>query len=132
MNITKEGVKELAVYIHLPFCVRKCKYCDFISGSCTEEIQLSYVNKLLQEIEWFFTKRRENNQENIDQIRVSSVFFGGGTPSILPAKEIERILCKLKVYAEFDSNAEITIEVNPGTVDTPEVGEEGKFEAYRG
>ena len=131
MNIIKEGVKELAVYIHLPFCVRKCKYCDFISGPCTEEVQLSYVNKLLQEIEWFFTKRRENNQGNIEQIIVSSVFFGGGTPSILPANEIERILCKLKEYAEFDSNAEITIEVNPGTVDTPKAGEEGKFEAYR-
>ena len=125
MYNTKEGVRKLAVYIHLPFCVRKCRYCDFNSGCYSEEIQKNYVNQLLKEIDWFF---EENGSEKIE---ISSVFFGGGTPSVLPAGEIERILCKLKERAEFEKDAEISIEVNPGTVAEPETEEESKFEAYR-
>ena len=128
MNIIKEGVKELAVYIHLPFCVRKCLYCDFISGCYKEEVQQNYVNKLLKEIDLTF---QEIKKENKEDIIISSVFFGGGTPSLLPAKDIERILCKLKEHTVIDENAEISIEVNPGTVKRPEAGEEGKFEAYQ-
>ena len=128
MNIIKEGVKELAVYIHLPFCVRKCLYCDFISGCHPEEVQNSYVNKLLKEIDLTF---QEIKKENKEDVIVSSVFFGGGTPSLLSAKDIERILCKLKEHAVIDENAEISIEVNPGTVKRPVPGEEGKFEAYQ-
>ena len=128
MNIIKEGVKELAVYIHLPFCVRKCLYCDFISGCYPEEVQNSYVNNLLKEIEWTF---REIGKENKEDIVVSTVFFGGGTPSLLPAEDIEKILCKLKEHAVIDENAEISIEVNPGTIKRPVPGEEGKFEAYQ-
>lgn len=104
-----EHGRELAVYIHLPFCVRKCLYCDFISGPYKEEVRKSYVNKLLWEIDSFFSEIQDEN------IEITSVFFGGGTPSILPATEIERILCKLKDHARFN-NPEITIEVNPGTV----------------
>ena len=103
-----EHGKELAIYIHLPFCVRKCLYCDFISGPYSEEVKRSYVNKLLWEIDSFFDEYRE------ESIVITSIFFGGGTPSILPPEEIERILCKLKEYAEF-REPEITIEVNPGT-----------------
>ena len=106
-NMEKDS-KELAVYIHLPFCVRKCLYCDFVSGTFSKEVQKSYVNKLLWEIDSFFEALRQKSV-------ISSVFFGGGTPSILPPEEIERILCKLKEHAEF-INPEITIEVNPGTV----------------
>ena len=130
MNNTKEGVKELAVYIHLPFCVCKCKYCDFISGCYPEAVQKSYVNKLLKEIGWFFENRRTNHSGSTETIRITSVFFGGGTPSILPAEEIERILCKLKEEAEFADDIEITIEVNPGTV--AGTGEkDSKFTVYR-
>ncbi|MBR3040791.1 MAG: radical SAM family heme chaperone HemW [Lachnospiraceae bacterium] len=128
MNNHKEGVREIAVYIHLPFCVRKCLYCDFISGCYSEEIQNSYVNKLLQEIDWFFAERKKKKSENI---RISTIFFGGGTPSILPTNEINRILCKLKDNCELSSNAEISIEVNPGTVKLSDAGEENKFESYR-
>ena len=106
-----EHGKELAIYIHLPFCVRKCLYCDFISGPYGEDVRKSYVNKLLWEIDSFFDEYREKN------IVITSIFFGGGTPSILPPGEIERILCKLKEHADF-IEPEITIEVNPGTVDT--------------
>ena len=60
---TKEGVRKLAVYIHLPFCVRKCKYCDFVSGSYTEEVQIDYVNQLLKEMDWFFEENRIPNDD---------------------------------------------------------------------
>ena len=55
----KEGVRELAVYIHLPFCVQKCLYCDFVSGSYDRQVQESYVNKLLWEIDSFFEELSE-------------------------------------------------------------------------
>ena len=112
-----EHGKELAIYIHLPFCVRKCLYCDFISGPYGEDVRKSYVNKLLWEIDSFFDEYRDEN------IVITSIFFGGGTPSILPPGEIERILCKLKEHADF-IEPEITIEVNPGT------GELSLFEKY--
>ena len=112
-----EHGKELAIYIHLPFCVRKCLYCDFISGPYSDEVKRSYVNKLLWEIDSFFDEYRDEN------IVITSIFFGGGTPSILPPGEIEKILCKLKEHADF-IEPEITIEVNPG------MGEPSLFEKY--
>ena len=118
--ITKEGERKLAVYIHLPFCVRKCQYCDFVSGVYPEETQKNYVNRLLQEIDWVF------EEENAV---ITSVFFGGGTPSVLPPEYIEKILCKLKENAEF-RDAEITIEVNPGTVSDEGEGL-NKLEKYK-
>ncbi len=111
---TENESRELAVYFHLPFCIKKCLYCDFVSGPYPKEVQESYVNKILWEIEEFFEKK----------VRISSVFFGGGTPSILPPEEIEKILCKLKEHSEF-VQPEITIEVNPGTV------KKGIFEKYK-
>ena len=93
------------IYIHIPFCKKKCKYCDFISFSCFDEKEDEYVNCLLKEI--------ENAQSS--KI-VSTIYIGGGTPSIIKSKNIIRIL--EKIYEKFNvlSDAEITIEVNPGTV----------------
>ena len=130
----ENGKRNLAVYIHLPFCVRKCLYCDFNSGLYSEEVRRNYVNQLLREIEWFFDDEPETNN-----LEISTVFFGGGTPSILHPDEIETILCKLKdSLCKHNSKLcklrrlckpqelcqpnylckpkEITIEVNPGTV----------------
>ena len=131
---TKEGVRELAIYIHLPFCVRKCLYCDFNSGVYDREVQKSYVNKLCEEIDWTFEDRRKKNP---GKEVITSIFFGGGTPSVLEPVFIERILCKLKENAELCKpseeielckphkqselcKSEITIEVNPGTVEYSE------------
>ena len=112
----------VAIYIHIPYCVRKCLYCDFLSfgvgemnGSEQEHRFEVYVNRLLQEIDTY-------GQESIT---VKSVFFGGGTPSVLPATMIESMLCKLKSCFPFEANAEITLEANPGTVT------EEKLAAYR-
>lgn len=101
-------MSNFGVYVHIPFCQRKCKYCDFTSfDKCDETIKEKYIEVLLQEIE----------QCGI-QKQVSTIYFGGGTPSVLPAEEIEKILAKIKQKFEVSQNAEITIEVNPGTVDS--------------
>ncbi len=90
-----------AIYIHIPFCSSLCNYCDFLSFSGTKkEERKKYVDYLLKEIELY------------PQYSYSTVYFGGGTPSLLETEDLERILKKLKI----DKNAEITLEVNPKTV----------------
>lgn len=102
--------KKLGIYVHIPFCVRKCLYCDFLSAKYSDEIVNSYVNKLLEEIDL-------RADEYSSDYEVDSVFFGGGTPSFLSADNLCKILCKLKGTFSFTENCEITTEVNPGTVD---------------
>lgn len=101
--------KELGIYIHIPFCVKKCLYCDFISGPATEETKVNYVNRLLKEI--------EIQAEYFRNCTISTVFIGGGTPSVLRTDLLALILCKLKEKFVFEDDYECTIEVNPGTVD---------------
>ena len=101
-------MRELSIYIHIPFCVRKCLYCDFLSGSASEGEIESYVNLLLREI-------REQSIFYGDH-RVVSIFMGGGTPSLLPAKETGRILERIRDGFSLAEDVEITIECNPGTV----------------
>lgn len=100
-------MKDLSIYIHIPFCVRKCLYCDFLSApACNGEMR-SYVNCLLREIE----------EQSIfyGDHRVVSIFLGGGTPSLLPAQEAGRILARVRERFSLAEDAEITIECNPGT-----------------
>ncbi|MDE6748470.1 MAG: radical SAM family heme chaperone HemW [Lachnospiraceae bacterium] len=101
-------MKNLSVYIHIPFCIKKCKYCDFLSYPASEEEQEAYVTMLLMEI--------EKQSLFYNDYQVISVFIGGGTPSVLDGKAIEAIMRKLKEKFNFVGNPEITIEVNPGTV----------------
>lgn len=101
-------MRELSIYIHIPFCVRKCLYCDFLSAPACEEEMISYVNLLLREI-------KEQSVFYGDH-RVVSIFMGGGTPSLLPARETGRILEQIRAGFAVAENAEITIECNPGTV----------------
>jgi oxygen-independent coproporphyrinogen-3 oxidase len=92
-----------AIYIHIPFCVKKCGYCDFLSFSCeekTKEDRRKYVEKLIKEIELY------------PKITYDTVYFGGGTPSLLEVGEIKSILEKM----DIKEDAEITLEVNPQTV----------------
>ncbi len=101
-------MKPLELYIHIPFCVQKCKYCDFVSApSCTKE-RYDYVESLCKQIRSY--------GEFAKAYRVVSIFVGGGTPSILEAKHMERIFNNIKETFLISSNAEITIEMNPGTV----------------
>lgn len=102
--------KPLGIYLHIPFCVRKCPYCDFISAPGDAEERDNYVNLLLREIE------REAGDGQLSQYEVSTVFFGGGTPSLLEPTQIDIVLCKLRKNLLFAGDAELTLEMNPGTV----------------
>lgn len=93
-----------AIYIHIPFCVKKCGYCDFLSFSCEEKSKADrgeYVDKLIQEIKLY------------PKLIYDTIYFGGGTPSLLEVDEIKKILEQLTI----GEKAEITLEVNPQTVD---------------
>lgn len=98
----------LELYVHIPFCVRKCQYCDFLSGPSDEETKDRYIEALLKEI------RAAEHTENYE---IVSVFIGGGTPSALKAEAIASIMRTLQEQFFFCEDAEVTIEANPGTVD---------------
>lgn len=101
-------MKKLEIYIHIPFCIKKCDYCDFLSGPSDEKIREQYVKALKNEIRF--------NKERMEEYIVDTVFFGGGTPSVLEGEQIVSLMDALKENAVISENAEITIECNPGTV----------------
>ena len=119
--------KPLELYIHIPYCVKKCKYCDFLSfgvgnvklenESCcsntNQPVPDAYIDALCQEIVWYGKKKRYRQRP------VVSVFFGGGTPSLMTADQLLRVMSSLRENFQIQRNAEISIEANPGTV-TPE------------
>lgn len=102
-------MKELGIYIHIPFCKRKCAYCDFISFSGHQKLIEPYINSLISEI-----KNYKIDKENYV---IKTIYFGGGTPSFIDSKYIVEILDTIKAKFNILENVEITIEVNPGTVD---------------
>lgn len=102
-------MRSIGVYIHIPFCIRKCAYCDFLSESATRQRQQEYIAALKSEI--------VREAEQYAEYKVKTIFFGGGTPSILDAEDIAQILGKLQKHYQIDDVAEITMEVNPGTAD---------------
>ena len=107
-------MKPLAIYIHIPFCAKKCAYCDFASWSNREADWQRYFDSLWTEIRLW----SESTDFGIlnKQYRVKSVFIGGGTPTLVPAGYIVETLERLKGIAPFEQDAEITIEGNPGTL----------------
>lgn len=98
----------LELYVHIPFCVRKCQYCDFLSGPSDEETKDRYIEALLKEI---------RAAEHTEDYEIVSVFIGGGTPSALKAEAIASIMRTLQEQFFFCEDVEVTIEANPGTVD---------------
>lgn len=101
--------RPLSIYIHIPFCVRKCLYCDFLSAPASGETMEAYASCLCREIEAAGKLYPDHE--------VRTVFFGGGTPSILKKERICQIMEALRRAFSLAEDAEITIEVNPGTVD---------------
>jgi len=99
-------MKEVGIYIHIPFCKQKCSYCDFVSFANKEEYIQEYIESLKKEILTY----ANNNYE------VDTIYIGGGTPSFIDSKNITQILELVKEKFNIKDNAEITIEVNPGTV----------------
>ena len=107
----------MELYIHIPFCVRKCLYCDFLSFPCVAGEKTAYLEALHQEILCCGRGRKDG--------LVTSVFVGGGTPSLLTGDEMERLFGTLRQQFVFAEDAEITMEANPGTL------AEKNLEGYR-
>ena len=100
--------RELELYIHIPFCMKKCAYCDFLSGPAPRETIDRYVTALVAEIRQY--------QKLAENYRVTTIFFGGGTPSILSGGQMKEVFDALRDVFEIQADAEITMEANPGTV----------------
>lgn len=103
-----DTANKLAIYVHIPFCKQKCKYCDFTSFENKEDKVNIYVEALIKEILAYKDKAKS--------YVVTSVYFGGGTPSFIEARFIEKIYNSLKDNYKFSDDMERTIECNPGTV----------------
>jgi len=108
----------IALYVHLPWCVRKCPYCDFNSHQLkSARPDAAYIDSLLLDF--------EAELPQVAHRRIATVFFGGGTPSLFPPEEFARLLHALRQRIAFATDAEVTLEANPGTV------ERGRFSGYR-
>lgn len=100
-------MERFGIYIHIPFCVKKCSYCDFVSFCSDEKTWEQYTNAVVCEIE---NKKIENPK------KVTTIYIGGGTPSLIPENYIVKIINTVRSRFKIEESAEITIEVNPGTV----------------
>ena len=110
-------MRKIGIYVHIPFCKRKCKYCDFVSFETSKYIK-EYVDRLLWDIDNIQNILIKNDIGVLEKdVIIDTIYFGGGTPSVIDSNYIISILDKLKEKFNIDDNAEITIEVNPGTVD---------------
>lgn len=108
--------RKIGIYVHIPFCVRKCAYCDFLSFPAAQKLQHTYFQKLREEIASF---------DCAQDHEAVSVYFGGGTPSLPDPEEIIQTLELIRTVFIVSEDAEITIECNPGTMD------KGRLSAYR-
>ncbi len=116
MTITQ--LPPLSLYIHIPWCVRKCPYCDFNSHEFQQPIpEDDYIDRLLFDL--------EQEIPNVWGRKIVSIFIGGGTPSLLSPKSVERLLSSIRALLAFQSDIEITMEANPGTFEAE------KFSGFR-
>ena len=108
----------LTLYVHFPWCVKKCPYCDFNSHAVKDDIpEQQYIDALILDL--------EQHAPDIWGRAVESIFFGGGTPSLISGAGIDRLLGKIRALCKLEPRAEITLEANPGTV------EQNRFSEYR-
>ena len=103
--------ENISIYIHIPFCKKKCFYCDFVSFDNKEELIQKYVDALCEEI--------LQNAEILSEYNIKTIYFGGGTPSMIDSKYIVQIMNILKLFNINNNLEEVTIEVNPNSI-TPE------------
>ena len=101
--------RSISLYVHIPFCRSKCSYCDFNSYAGLESLIEPYVGALIAEMGLW--------HEPTQHMNVATAFFGGGTPSLLPLPEVERIVTALRQCFHLTADAEVSCEANPGTVD---------------
>jgi oxygen-independent coproporphyrinogen-3 oxidase len=97
------------IYVHVPFCVKKCNYCAFFSHACAAPDWDDYENKIICEIKYWGQK--------LGKITVPTIFFGGGTPSLMPVRTFSRIMSELRQNFNTKTDTEITVESNPKTLD---------------
>ncbi len=117
-RIALTALPPLSLYIHIPWCVRKCPYCDFNSHESKGEIpERRYIDALISDL--------DHTLPNIWGRRLTTVFFGGGTPSLFSAAGIDEILAAVRARVPLASDAEITMEANPGTFEAE------KFKGFR-
>jgi oxygen-independent coproporphyrinogen-3 oxidase len=98
-----------SIYLHIPFCVHRCAYCDFNTYAGIQDLIPSYVNALCREIE-------QSVESAGERLPVHTIYFGGGTPSLLPVEAVERIFSALQRAFDLQPDLEVTLEANPGTV----------------
>lgn len=112
----------LSLYIHIPWCIQKCPYCDFNSHALKTTIpEAQYISALIDDLDTDLARYDMQNESR----KLHSIFIGGGTPSLITAPEIKRLLIEVEKRLPFADNIEITMEANPGTV------EAGRFIEYR-
>ena len=114
-------IRPFSLYIHIPFCTHKCPYCDFNTYAVTALPEQEYVEALLVEIDTMAAREEWRGRT------VQTIFFGGGTPSLLSARAISKIVNVVRGYFELANHAEISIEANPGSVSSDSL--QGYFEA---
>jgi oxygen-independent coproporphyrinogen III oxidase len=112
-NISCCEKQQLSLYLHIPFCVKKCLYCDFLSFESDQESRNRYVKTLIKEI--------EKKGPCYKDYELKTIFFGGGTPSLLNEKQLSQIMDAIKMHFHMavnqdESKMEISMEINPGTV----------------
>src|SRR5919106_6500630 len=117
-SVRLAALPPLALYVHIPWCVRKCPYCDFNSHERAGELpEKEYVQKLIADLEGLLP--------SVWGRRLVSVFIGGGTPSLFSPDSIDALLSGVRARLPLEPSAEITLEANPGTV------EAGRFRGFR-
>lgn len=102
-QLKRNKMQETALYIHIPFCSRKCFYCDFVSIVSGKDMFQNYVDAVCKEIQL----------RKLDNVSLNSIYLGGGTPSCIPENLVEKIIKTIKKSYKISTNTEITIEVNP-------------------
>ncbi|CCE21856.1 radical SAM family heme chaperone HemW [Methylotuvimicrobium alcaliphilum] len=116
----KKILPPISLYIHIPWCIKKCPYCDFNSHAVKGELpEIRYIDALLQDLSL------DLERFAVRQPTIGTIFIGGGTPSLFSPEAIDRLLCGIRCQTKLADNAEITLEANPGTF------ESGKFAEFR-
>lgn len=120
------NTKNIGIYIHIPFCKKKCEYCDFKSYAGKEKLIDDYIKCLKYELKEVGNGNKLDYENNLDKLAIiKTIYIGGGTPSLIDSRYINEILEIVKQNYTLDDDLEITIEVNPGTVN------EEKLEQYK-
>ena len=115
-------MNKAGIYLHIPFCKTKCIYCDFYSVTKRDDSISQFIDCLIKEIEL--------NKNKLSNYDFDTIFFGGGTPSVLTETQLEKILNALHKYYRLDWDAEITLECNPGEINAKKLNAKNFFEPY--